>query len=62
VDYVNGKSDSKNAFTPTLGASVNYDLNQHWVVNVAVDRLPAKFSDTEKANIDVFFAGLAYRF
>jgi outer membrane protein W len=62
VSYLDGSSSSKTSVVPVFGAGVSYAINKNWSINADLDRLPVKYNDKEKANIDFFTVGGAYHF
>jgi opacity protein-like surface antigen len=62
VDYSGGGSASKSSWQPVIGAGASYALNGNWSVNADWDRLPTRFSNSQKSSLNLFSLGVAYKF
>jgi hypothetical protein len=61
-DGLSVAKQTKSAFMPTIGIGGRYAINQNWSLQLDWDRFPAKFSNSEKANADLYTLGASYRF
>ncbi len=62
VDYAQGGSDAHNAFGVTYGIGAGYALDKNWSLHVDWDRVPVKFSDAQRTNVNMFTVGASYHF
>ncbi len=62
VNYAGGGASDDSSFVPTVGAGASYALNKTVALSLDYDRVPTRFSGTEKANVNMWSVGLSYKF
>ncbi|MBB5370317.1 MULTISPECIES: outer membrane protein [unclassified Janthinobacterium] len=62
VDYATGGSDKENKAGLMYGLGAAYALNKNWSLHLDWDRVPVKYSGSQKTKADMFSLGASYRF
>jgi outer membrane immunogenic protein len=62
VDYAAGGSDKENKAGLMYGIGTAYALNKNWSLHLDWDRVPVKYSGSQKTKADMFSLGASYRF
>ena len=62
VNYVGNGSSDDMKLTPTVGLGGSYSLAKNFALTLDYDRLPVRFSSAEKSNLDLWSAGVSYKF
>src|SRR5450830_1490385 len=62
VDYAAGGSDKENKAGLMYGLGTAYALNKNWSLHLDWDRVPVKYSGSQKTKADMFSLGASYRF
>jgi opacity protein-like surface antigen len=62
ASFAAGGEQSKSSFTPLIGAGVSFAINKQWSINGDWDQIRGKYSSDGKARVNMFSAGVSYKF